>query len=83
MTLSYVARGRVGHSRLAPCVLFGRAWVEVTESELHEASYLYQGTSLRRLRIIGQEVLAGAPLILKGALAPRRLRPCLQRRVNS
>ena len=64
MTLRYVERGRAAHFSLAPCVLFGRAWIEVTESELHDASYLYQGTSLRRLRIGGQEVLAGAPLIL-------------------
>ena len=70
MTLSCVAHGRAGHSRLPPCVLVGRAWIEVTESELHDVSYLYQGTSLRRLRINGQAVLADAPLILTGALAP-------------
>ena len=63
MTLSYVARGRAAHSRLSPCVLFGRASIEVTESELHEASYLYKGISLQRLRIVGREVLAGAPVI--------------------
>ena len=36
MTLSCVARGRAGHPRLAPCVLVCRAWIEVTESELHD-----------------------------------------------